>query len=483
MRNWSFRNKVREAQFAGQFYSDNCVELENQIDDFFTDVSEVEKTNGANFVENDILRAVISPHAGYVFSGEVAATAFHQIPEDAIYERIFIVASSHRLSFDGAAVYCDGNYSNPLGEIVVDTNFCKQLVRQSSVFKNKSEAHIYEHSIEVQLPFLQHRIKNKINLVPIVLGTHEPETCRKVADELKPWFTPESLFVISTDFSHYPNYDDANKIDDKTADAICSNNPQKLLAVLEENKNLNINNLTTSLCGWTSVLTLLYLTQNSNLHFEKLKYMNSGDAKLYHDRKRVVGYWAISVSEKHEKFRITDEEKNELLTKAFNSIETYLKSGKRSEIEDSWSGGILNEQTGVFLSVYIDHTLRGCIGAFAQEKTLNQLIQKIAVSAVKDRRFDAVELDEMKHMELEISVLSPMKKIDSINEIVLGKHGIYIQKNISSGTLLPQVATKTGWSVEEFLGHCSRDKAGIGWDGWKTADIFVYEAVIFRGTR
>jgi uncharacterized protein (TIGR00296 family) len=111
---------------------------------------------------------------------------------------------------------------------------------------------------------------------------------------------------------------------------------------------------------------------------------------------------------------------------------------------------------------------------------VERLVQDMAVSASNDGRFDRLKPKELENMELEISVLSPLKKIDSVNEIELGKHGVYIKKGINSGTFLPQVATKTEWNLEEFLGHCSRDKAGIGWDGWKTADIFTYEAIVFR---
>lgn len=133
------------------------------------------------------------------------------------------------------------------------------------------------------------------------------------------------------------------------------------------------------------------------------------------------------------------------------------------------------------MSIYIENELRGCIGSFAQKKPLNELVQKMAVSASCDGRFDTVKPEELDKMELEISVLSPLKKIKSKDEIELGKHGIYIINGSFKGTFLPQVATKTGWNVEEFLGHCSRDKAGIGWDGWKKADLFTYEAVIFKG--
>ena len=99
-------------------------------------------------------------------------------------------------------------------------------------------------------------------------------------------------------------------------------------------------------------------------------------------------------------------------------------------------------------------------------------------AATRDYRFTPVKKEEIKDLELEISVLTPMKKIESIDEIVLGKHGIYIKKGGMGGTFLPQVATQTGWTKEEFLGHCSRDKARLAWDGWKDADIYTYEALV-----
>ncbi len=478
---WPSKKNIREAQFAGQFYTEDKIKLEQQLDDFFDDVNLEKEINTPDFDKNHTLRALISPHAGYVFSGQIAAKAIYQIPSNAKYKRIFILASSHRYSFNGAAVYCNGNYRTPLGEIGVDTKLSKILTKKSNYFVNHENAHVYEHSIEVQLPFLQHHLPKNIEIVPIIIGTQSKETCREIANQLKPYFTKENLFLISTDFSHYPDYENAVNVDKLTADAICSNNPEELLSTLKRNKNLKISNLATSLCGWTSVLTLLYLTEKSNLEIHQLKYMNSGDARLFSDKKRVVGYWAMSVVEKDNSFQISEEEKKEILHKARSSIETYVKTRKRGNIIKSFTEGILNEQVGVFVSVYVNEKLRGCVGGFAQEKTLNELVQNMAISASCDRRFDSIQVDELENMELEISVLSPLKKIDSINEIELGKHGIYIRSDIHSGTFLPQVATKTGWNLEEFLGRCSRDKAGLGWEGWKTAELFTYEAVIFRG--
>lgn len=476
MKFWSSQNITREAQFAGQFYPDNKKELQLVLNEYLGEAksSRNEKTEG-------LTRAIIVPHAGYVFSGKVAASAYLTIPENSKYEKVFLIGSSHRYSFEGAAVYNSGNYQTPLGEVYVETDIANELIKTSPLFLNHSASHIYEHSLEVQLPFLQHRLGNNFSLVPIILGTRNPETCRGIAKVLEQWFTPENLFVISTDFSHYPDYENAVKVDEITSNVICQNNPEDLQQVLNDNKKSGIRNLATSLCGWTSVLTLLYLTENKNLSFRKNRYLNSGDSRQYSDKKRVVGYWAISVFENDEKFHISEEEKKEILMKARTSIESYINNGKRNDLIPPFSNGILNKKVGAFVSVYIDGRLRGCIGEFAREKTLNELIQKTAVSASCDHRFRAVQEDELKNMELEISVLSPLKKINSPDEIILGKHGIYIRNGINTGTFLPQVATKTGWNLEQFLGNCSRDKAGIGWYGWKTAELFTYEAVIFKG--
>lgn len=477
MNSQSINEFIREPKFAGQFYPGSKKELSNLLIDLFTDVKA--KTNQTD--QSKIPQAIIVPHAGYVFSGMVAAAGFSQIAEHASYKRVFVIASSHRYSFRGAAVYCSGNYLTPLGEIMVDKQLSEDLINSSELFFEHNEAHENEHSIEVQLPFVQHKLGENILLVPIILGTHEPEICKELANTLKKWLTPENLWIISTDFSHYPDYKNAINVDQLTANAICSNQPQKLQLVLKENKNLNIDKLATSLCGWASVLTLLYMTENEGFDFKKIFYQNSGDAKLYGSKDRVVGYWSIVVYRQTGEFRISHDEKEELIEKARDSINFFVKTGQEGKIKPPVGDGILNEIMGAFVSIYVKNKLRGCIGGFARKKTLNEMVHEMAVSASHDRRFDSIKPEELNKMELEISVLSPLKKIDSVNEIELGKHGIYMKQGNNSGTYLPQVATKTGWNREEFLGHCSRDKAGIGWEGWKNADIFVYEAIVFRG--
>ncbi|RIH65606.1 AmmeMemoRadiSam system protein B [Mariniphaga sediminis] len=464
----------REPVFAGKFYPASEHSLKSQLKELF------ENAKSPSPGRNQPL-ALISPHAGYVFSGPVAASAFNQIPPNAFYKRVFILASSHQFLFKGAAIFDSGNYKTPLGEVKVDTDLGRELISSCPVFQHNPEAHQFEHSLEVQLPFLQHKLGTHFLLIPIILGTNNPDECRQIAHALKPYFTPENLFVISTDFSHYPEYQDAIDIDLQTARAICSNTPAQLLKALDENKKRKISHLKTSLCGWTSVLTLLYITENEEFEFQKINYQNSGDSKLYGDKNRVVGYWALAVFAKEHPFSVSEEEKKELLQKARHSIAHYLKTGRRNKPSPPETPGILNRQAGVFVSVYLNGELRGCIGNFARDEILNDLVQRMAISAACDYRFKNLQAGDLPEMELEISVLSPLKKITSPDEIELGRHGIYIKKGIHSGTFLPQVAQKTGWSLHEFLGHCSRDKAGLGWDGWKTATLYTFEAVIFRG--
>ncbi|MDP3452902.1 MAG: AmmeMemoRadiSam system protein B [Bacteroidales bacterium] len=278
----------RKPAVAGSFYPEHPIELKKEIETLF------KCTNlGA---DKDIL-ALISPHAGYLFSGGVAASAFAQINPDTKYKRVFIIGSSHTCVFKGASIYCNGDFLMPYGKEIVDKELGEKLVYENpSIFTANPTPHFQEHSLEVQLPFLNHILKNGYMIVPIIIGTEDPAICKKIATALEPWLNPENLFVISTDFSHYPCYTDAITTDKKTMEAILSKEPANLLKVLKENSQMGIKGLSTSLCGASSVLVLIYLTQNNpNIKYRAIEYKNSGDNSRYGDRIRVVGYWSIAV--------------------------------------------------------------------------------------------------------------------------------------------------------------------------------------------
>jgi len=227
------------------------------------------------------------------------------------------------------------------------------------------------------------------------------------------------------------------------------------------------------------------MTENDpDIEVIPIQYKNSGDV-AYGDKERVVGYHAIAFSLKQTKadeqdFHLTEKDKEDLLQIARSTVEQYITKGKTPSIDDNTLSETLHTHCGAFVTLHKDGKLRGCIGRFKVNEPLYEIVQQMAVSSsTQDSRFSPVTPDEIDKIDIEISVLTPMKKIDSIDEIILGKHGIYIKKGWASGTFLPQVATETGWTKEEFLGHCAQDKARIGWDGWKDADIYIYEANVF----
>lgn len=465
----------RKPVVAGTFYPANKEKLIKDLDSFFSDALPMAQNS---------VRAIVVPHAGYVFSGSVAADAYNQIDKNKVYKRIFIIASSHSVSFNGASIYAIGNYETPMGEVKVDTVLCNQLITSSDVFSFNASAHKKEHSLEVQLPFLQYYMENDFLLVPIIIGSNDIETPKLIAQALKPYFTDDNLFIISSDFSHYPSDSVAKKVDEETADAIVSANPNVFIDILSKHKQEYISGLVTDICGWSSVLTLLYLTKEANLDYKKISYRNSGDSK-FGEPMRVVGYWAIGVYENNNAmhFHINDTAKKQMLDIARSTLVNRFNKSLDTQSDTTSFEPILFDTLGVFVTLHKNGKLRGCIGRFQPTEPLFQLIKKMALaSAFQDTRFNPLTVEELKDIEIEISVLTPMKLISDTSEIVLGQHGIYIKKDWSCGTFLPQVANETGWSLDEFLGHCSRDKAGIGWNGWKDAEVYIYEAIVFSET-
>lgn len=179
--------------------------------------------------------------------------------------------------------------------------------------------------------------------------------------------------------------------------------------------------------------------------------------------------------------RISETEKSILVYLAAKAIAERINPDLISSDSTPEPSETLHDRCGAFVSVYVNRELRGCIGTFSEEEPLYLNVKNMAVSAAtEDSRFKPIQADELGRLELEISILTPRKRIFDPSEIIIGKHGIFLKHGFNRGTLLPQVAVKQGWSPEEFLGNCARYKAGIGWDGWKTAEVYTYEAIVFR---
>lgn len=461
---------VRPATQANRFYTGDARELSEEVDSFLA------LHRGATIYHH--VAAVIVPHAGYYFSGRVAASAYMSVPADQPYKRIFLLGPSHHEWLDGASVNTEADYyATPLGNVKVDRETARSITEADSVFSYQPKAHDREHCLEVQLPFLQRRLGDVPPIVPIIISTNDFNKLKRIAHVLKPYFTEENLFVISSDFSHYPSYEDACEVDALTGKAIETGSVEAFIAALEQNARSGKRNLATSACGELAIATLM-LMMDGSYEVKHLMYQNSGDVDN-HDHSRVVGYHSFAIVRKSDAgFALSDDEKRLLKEIALTSIKDSL-AGK----EISHSSPLtthLSAKCGAFVSLHKHGRLRGCIGHFGEDIPLHEIVAEMArAAAFEDPRFMPVTADELADIDIEISVLTPMRRIESLDEFELHRHGIYIRKGYRSGTFLPQVADEVNWTKEEFVSHCAQDKAGIGWDGWKDAELYVYEAIVF----
>jgi len=256
-----------------------------------------------------------------------------------------------------------------------------------------------------------------------------------------------------------------------------SGDVEQFIAVLEENARSGVPGLATSACGELAIATLLMMT-DSTYEVKHLMYQNSGDAEES-DHNRVVGYHAFAIVRKaSQSFSLSDDEKLALKEIALTSIKDSLNGKPISRHKPLTAH--LSEKCGAFVSLHKHGRLRGCIGHFGEDVPLHEIVAEMArAAAFEDPRFPPVTADELADIDIEISVLTPMRRIQSLDEFELHRHGIYIRKGYRSGTFLPQVADEVNWTKEEFVSHCAQDKAGIGWDGWRDAELYVYEAIVF----
>ena len=475
---------VRPATQANRFYTGDAKELSEEVDSLLA-------LHRGETVYRDVA-ALIVPHAGYYFSGNVAAAAYMAVPKDKQYKRIFLLGPSHHEWLDGASVNTEADYyATPLGQVKVDRETAVALMAADSVFRYEPKAHDREHCLEVQLPFLQRRFGNGKStqtsedsvppIVPIIISTNDFQKLKRIAEALKPYLTDENLFIVSSDFSHYPKYEDACKVDALTGKAVESGDVEQFIAALEENARSGVLGLSTSACGELAIVTLLMMI-DSTYEVKHLMYQNSGDADES-DHSRVVGYHAFAIVRNGQTrtdadFSLSDEEKRMLKEIAMTSIKDSLDGKPISHHSPLTSH--LSEKCGAFVSLHKHGRLRGCIGHFGEDMPLHEIVAEMArAAAFEDPRFMPVTADELADIDIEISVLTPMRRIQSLDEFELHRHGIYIRKGYRSGTYLPQVADEVNWTKEEFVSHCAQDKAGIGWDGWKDAELYVYEAIVF----
>lgn len=463
----SYAQDIKYPNVAGSFYSSDAVVLSKQIDAFLEN-AKPDTITGKIF-------ALISPHAGYDFSGQVAAYGY-KLVKDKPYKTVIILAPVHYYALKGVSVYPGGKFRTPLGDVEVDSDFTKRLLLKDPEITFDSRAFAKEHALEVQLPFLQKVLKN-FKIVPIIMGDCSYEACRKLAEVLKNAISNRNdcLVVASTDMYHGYDYQETPIIDELTLSYIENMDAPGLYQGLQEGR--------LQLCGGFGVVTSMLLAKSLGHNKAKvLKYTNSAEVT----GQKIKGNWTVGYSstvidqEKKEVNMLNKEQRKKLLSIARQSIQTYLETGKKLELEEN--DQLLTKEMGAFVTLHKSGELRGCIGNLIGSKPLYLTVRDMAVeAAVGDPRFIALKLSELKDIEIEISVLSPMERVDSVDKIQLGLHGVLVKRGFNSGVFLPQVATETGWSKEEFLSYLCAHKAGLSADAWKdkATEIYTFTAEVF----
>ncbi len=480
--------KIRRAAVAGMFYPGDAETLRRTVDE---SLKAAKKQEFAQPV-----KAILSPHAGYQYCGTTLASAFKQIEGSSFnYDTVILIGPSHRVPTKAGGLSSADAWETPLGVVPVDTALSRQFVAKNSRIEFDDNAHMQEHSLEVQLPYLLTVAGGKpFKIVPILTNSPDPSDSEILAQALADLAAnPRTLIVISSDLSHYPPSATAESVDKAILDAVKS---LRVSNIADENRKIlkaGHPGLSVTMCGLESVLCVVRAASRLGLSEARVvNYTNSGMAGG--DNRRVVGYGAMifTGSGKQGKagqsspINVTfgEESRQELLAMA--------RGAAKNAVEGSWEpfepseNPELQVKAGCFVTLKNNGVLRGCIGRFTSNEPLWKTVREVAISsATRDTRFlhNPVTPAEIPQLEIEISVLSPMRKISRpLEEIELGRDGIVVQDQGRSGTFLPQVATETGWSLEEFLGHCAGDKAGIGWQGWKspTAQIFAYTATIIE---
>jgi hypothetical protein len=478
---------IRKPAVAGSFYPANPVELTKTIAGFFAEVKKSEL--GGSPV------ALIAPHAGYMYSGKIAARAF-KLLEGEEFDSVVIVAPSHTVFFKGSAVFDGDAYETPLGPVQIDKELSERIASINPTVHLSGQGHSTgstrgEHSLEVQLPFLQIAL-GKFKLVAIVMGDQEEDSIRELGECLATAVKDtNTLIVASTDLSHFYTEKQARKLDFAVQEAIEAYNPENLIGVLESGKG--------EACGGGVVAAVMIATRRlggKSVRF--LDYNTSG--AVTGDFDEVVGYLsaAIVADPRKEKVDITmgrpkstpksqprsaetltDEDKALLLRIAKDAVEAKLRRKAFTPPEHE----NLDFTQGAFVTITVNGELRGCIGQIRGREPIAGTIAEMAVQAAfEDPRFEPVTREELEVLTFEISILSPLKRVRAIGDIVVGKHGLLIKLDWHSGLLLPQVASENGWALDEFLEQTCL-KAGLPKHGYKDkyAEIYSFTAVVFGG--
>jgi AmmeMemoRadiSam system protein B/AmmeMemoRadiSam system protein A len=456
---------IRKPAVSGKFYPADPTKLEIMVKGFINSAK-------AKVASTEI-RGIIVPHAGYIYSGKTAGYGF-KILKGREFSTVVLLGPSHH-KFLKRLTGCEHkSWTTPLGEVEVDFELLKKLKREIKLDID-NQVFLPEHSLEVEIPFLQQVLKGKFKILPLLINDYRIETLRPIAAKLSKILKnrPGVLLVMSTDMSHYVSSSRAREMDSLVSQTLANNDLKKLQQILTSGQG--------QLCGAGGVmLGLMTLNELGRLDIERIHYSHSGMSTG--DNSRVVGYGAFSIyhKDKERKMELTREQKIRLLKIARETIETYVKEGLKPDLDIS--DEMLKEERGVFVTLHKDGRLRGCIGNILPMNKLYLAVRDMAVeSSTRDPRFPPVREEELKDIDIEVSVLTVPEQVKNADEVVLGRDGVIVKNGFRQGVYLPQVAEETGWTKEKFLSSLCYSKAGLSPDAWKKegTQLLTFQAEVF----
>jgi len=465
-------DNIRKPVYAGSFYPDTRNELETFIQQLLGRVKPVP----VNQPPESSLKALIVPHAGYIYSGWTTAHISLVLKEKQ-FSRVIVMGLDHRVGFQGGAISDVSAYETPMGLIPLNRDAAR-LRQNKYLFQAVQVSDRLEHSVEVVLPFFQYLLKN-FELIPIVLGQGQ-ELPGRVADALDPLLDQNTLLVASSDLSHYLPYQEAVLRDRDTVEMILNLDADKLIQ--REN----------AACGKASILTVINMARRHSWHPVLLHYSNSGDTAG--DRFKVVGYAAIafyggsSMKIHTESPRSLNEHQGQTLIKlARQTIAERLGRRPIRVDPDSTKDAAFQDHRGTFVTLTIDRQLRGCIGNLDSTDSILDGIERNAVNAAfNDPRFPPLTADELDRVDIEVSILTEPKPLeyrdskDLLSKLRVNVDGVILRKGSASATFLPQVWEQLP-QPEKFLSHLCL-KAGLPSDAWRKGnlDILTYQVQYFE---
>lgn len=449
--------EVKEPAVAGAFYASDKGVLQQSVDRFLSGA-------GRRSSAGELL-ALIAPHAGYQFSGAVAGEAYARLKEKKV-KTVILIGPSHHAPLNGAAVYAKGEFRTPLGKIGINETLAVRLIDDKNGVTFDRRPFAKEHSLEVQLPFLQRVVPNA-SIVPILVGMPTMSSYRSLSERLaKVLRDPTAILVVSTDLSHYHDATTAARMDRAVIDAI-----ERLS--LNDLENLIANKSGEACGGYPLLYAISALRTLGATNGELFRYADSGD--VTGDKKSVVGYAAMGIY----RSPLTASERRELVALARKSLESHLSktpfarttpSSARLK-SDGASFVTINDQSG---------NLRGCIGTILPMMPLaDSVVMNARSAASRDPRFPPVRPEELPGLHLEVTVLSPLEEVSDSSSVKIGTHGLYLEKDGRSSVFLPQVPVEQGWNLPTYLEQLAL-KAGLPADEWKGARLSRFTAEVIR---